>query len=180
MAMLELNDLLPPSFREEYWTFCGHEHAGLPLDTHYVVFEAYCDNVACDCKKLVASVCEIGADGEHIEEALAYIDYDWSSTKTRCLPSLAEGSPHTPLALQLLEAYKALVHSSEYSERIKRQYAQLKSLSLLATIQKTLPIRNTEKSIGRNELCNCGSGKKFKKCCLQKGSLENAVLSQVT
>lgn len=27
------------------------------------------------------------------------------------------------------------------------------------------PIRRTEKKIGRNELCPCGSGKKYKKCC---------------
>lgn len=29
------------------------------------------------------------------------------------------------------------------------------------------PIK-VEKVQGRNELCNCGSGKKFKKCCLLK------------
>ena len=27
--------------------------------------------------------------------------------------------------------------------------------------------------IGRNELCPCGSGKKYKKCCLRKG--KNAI-----
>ena len=32
-------------------------------------------------------------------------------------------------------------------------------------------IKNIEKKrkIGRNELCPCGSGKKFKKCCLGRG-----------
>lgn len=28
------------------------------------------------------------------------------------------------------------------------------------------PVRNSTRSIGRNDLCPCGSGKKFKKCCL--------------
>ena len=27
------------------------------------------------------------------------------------------------------------------------------------------PVRRVEKKIGRNELCPCGSGKKYKKCC---------------
>jgi preprotein translocase subunit SecA len=27
------------------------------------------------------------------------------------------------------------------------------------------PIRRTEKKIGRNQPCPCGSGKKYKKCC---------------
>jgi uncharacterized protein YecA (UPF0149 family) len=28
--------------------------------------------------------------------------------------------------------------------------------------------------VGRNEPCPCGSGKKFKKCCLEKQEAENA------
>ena len=32
--------------------------------------------------------------------------------------------------------------------------------------QSSIPEIKAEKKIGRNELCTCGSGKKFKKCCL--------------
>jgi len=32
------------------------------------------------------------------------------------------------------------------------------------------PIRRTEPKIGRNDPCSCGSGKKFKKCCMGKAS----------
>jgi hypothetical protein len=32
----------------------------------------------------------------------------------------------------------------------------------------TIPIRNTEAKLGRNDPCWCGSGKKFKKCHLGK------------
>jgi uncharacterized protein YchJ len=28
-------------------------------------------------------------------------------------------------------------------------------------------IRNTDKKVGRNDPCPCGSGKKYKKCCMQ-------------
>ena len=39
----------------------------------------------------------------------------------------------------------------------------LERLALLGTI----PTRETpQKSVGRNDPCPCGSGKKFKKCCL--------------
>lgn len=31
-----------------------------------------------------------------------------------------------------------------------------------------MPIVNTEPVIGRNDPCPCGSGKKYKKCCLIK------------
>jgi len=34
---------------------------------------------------------------------------------------------------------------------------------------KPEPIRHREKRVGRNEPCPCGSGKKFKNCCMRKG-----------
>ena len=35
--------------------------------------------------------------------------------------------------------------------------------------QKTEPIRNRQQHVGRNDPCTCGSGKKFKNCCMRKG-----------
>jgi preprotein translocase subunit SecA len=33
------------------------------------------------------------------------------------------------------------------------------------------PIRNREEKIGRNQPCPCGSGKKYKNCCMKAGSV---------
>jgi len=33
---------------------------------------------------------------------------------------------------------------------------------------KKQPVRNKDKKVGPNDPCPCGSGKKYKKCCLQK------------
>jgi len=35
---------------------------------------------------------------------------------------------------------------------------------------KAEPVRSRSQSPGRNEPCSCGSGKKFKKCCMRKGN----------
>jgi hypothetical protein len=35
--------------------------------------------------------------------------------------------------------------------------------------QKPTPFLRTEKQVGRNDPCPCGSGKKFKKCCIGRG-----------
>jgi preprotein translocase subunit SecA len=35
--------------------------------------------------------------------------------------------------------------------------------------RKIEPIRNREQRVGRNDLCPCNSGKKFKNCCMRKG-----------
>ena len=38
-----------------------------------------------------------------------------------------------------------------------------------ANYEAAEPIRNPLRDVGRNDPCPCGSGKKFKKCCLQAG-----------
>jgi SEC-C motif-containing protein len=35
--------------------------------------------------------------------------------------------------------------------------------------RKPAPFLRTEKPVGRNDPCPCGSGKKFKKCCMSRG-----------
>lgn len=37
-----------------------------------------------------------------------------------------------------------------------------------STFKRTDPIKREGKKIGRNDPCSCGSGKKYKKCCLKK------------
>jgi preprotein translocase subunit SecA len=34
--------------------------------------------------------------------------------------------------------------------------------------KKIEPIRNKQERVGRNDPCPCGSGKKFKNCCMRK------------
>ena len=36
---------------------------------------------------------------------------------------------------------------------------------------KKQPVRNKDKKVGPNDPCPCGSGKKYKKCCMQKDKL---------
>jgi preprotein translocase subunit SecA len=39
--------------------------------------------------------------------------------------------------------------------------------------KKREPVRNLAKKVGRNDPCPCGSGKKFKACCMRKQSAAN-------
>ena len=41
-----------------------------------------------------------------------------------------------------------------------------------ATVKKQ-PVRNAAKKVGPNDPCPCGSGKKYKKCCMQKDKMAN-------
>ena len=37
---------------------------------------------------------------------------------------------------------------------------------------KPAPVRTAAKTVGPNDPCPCGSGKKYKKCCMQKDKAE--------
>ena len=41
------------------------------------------------------------------------------------------------------------------------------------TAVKKVPIRNAAKKVGPNDPCPCGSGKKYKKCCMQKDKINS-------
>lgn len=166
-TMLQLNHLLPQDQWEPYWTLSSKEHPGLPENINYMIFEFYCTNNACDCQSLVAEIMALDEENGIIMKPLAQVRYDWSSEETRCYPSFAKGSPETPLAICLLDAYKNLIHNDEYQKRIEDQYTRVKKLALdqglkVTQHEKSLPA----KTIGRNDPCPCGSNKKYKKCCL--------------
>ena len=55
-------------------------------------------------------------------------------------------------------------------QEVKRQKVA-REVSTNGTSDKTVkqqPIRNKDKKVGPNDPCPCGSGKKYKKCCMQK------------
>ena len=57
------------------------------------------------------------------------------------------------------------------------QNDQMKRLEVLAQAWKkahTQKIRE-HKKVGRNDKCPCGSGKKYKNCCLESGKYENII-----
>ena len=50
---------------------------------------------------------------------------------------------------------------------VQHEIDHLNGMRILDRAQE-LTIRRTERKIGRNEKCPCGSGKKYKKCCIEK------------
>ena len=72
----------------------------------------------------------------------------------------------------LLEFENEAVHMFQAILVIAEYLYRIKEIDLLSNgevpSQLELPVIK-EKKIGRNEMCPCGSGKKFKKCCLGKG-----------
>ena len=60
-------------------------------------------------------------------------------------------------------------------QEIKRQKVAKETGTTAATKSevKKAPVRNKDKKVGPNDPCPCGSGKKYKKCCMQKDKMNS-------
>jgi hypothetical protein len=54
-----------------------------------------------------------------------------------------------------------------FSEKAEREREEARNAPPLPLFPPTEPVRNPMRGVGRNDPCPCGSGKKYKKCCLQ-------------
>ena len=59
------------------------------------------------------------------------------------------------------------------NQEVKREKVARETGTAAATktAVKKQPVRNAEKKVGPNDPCPCGSGKKYKKCCMQKDKM---------
>ena len=59
------------------------------------------------------------------------------------------------------------------NQEVKREKVAKETGTAAATktVVKKQPVRNAAKKVGPNDPCPCGSGKKYKKCCMQKDKL---------
>ena len=60
-------------------------------------------------------------------------------------------------------------------QEVKREKVAKETSTAAAgqTQVKKVPVRNAAKKVGPNDPCPCGSGKKYKKCCMQKDKLSD-------
>ena len=61
-----------------------------------------------------------------------------------------------------------LVQLRPTQELKRQQVAKETGTSAPDKSVKKQPVRNKDKKVGPNDPCPCGSGKKYKKCCMQK------------
>ena len=143
----------------------------LPNDTYGLV-EAYCDELDCDCRRVFLNVIS-----SNRQKLLATITFGWESEeyyakwmgnsdskiiKDLAGPALNQASQQSELAPALLEQVKAVLQDNNYVERLKRHYLMFKAK--INKEDKRIP--SSLPKVGRNDPCPCGSGRKYKKCCI--------------
>ena len=145
-------------------------------DDQYGLIESYCDEPDCDCRRVFFNVFALRR-----KEIVAVIAYGWESKKFYAEwlgdndpeiikelqgPILNTASRQSKLAPALLEKVKYILNDKNYVERLKRHYKMFKETIENEGLSKTVKVEPKEQ-IGRNAPCPCGSGKKYKKCCMK-------------
>ena len=159
---------------------------GIPAGS-YGFIEPYCPDPNCDCRRVMINVVE----EKQPTKFLASIGYGFDRQAQYAGPyldPLNEQCPYAEALMRLVE--RTALNDPAYAARLKRHYALVKQ----AAVDPTHPayeqlcqaaesddgwvsvqameerIRNRatgpkRRSVGRNDPCPCGSGKKYKHCC---------------
>jgi len=128
---------------------------------NYLIMDQYCLLPKCSCTDTIMSIfpaeISVGAPEEICRISLTYAKKYWAAHERRAFP-LSVKTVKSAIEDQLPDFYKKLHHrhmklKSIYAHCKKRNYATKQPLEV--------------PSVGRNDPCPCGSGKKYKKCCLK-------------
>lgn len=173
-------DLVDSEFRNIYAVEHMYDH--IPSD-NYAFVELFCHDADCDCHNTIIHVVT-----NNPYKLWAIIRYGWKSKSfynewmgggNLKLAELLAGisldalSPKNAISRELLQVFKNMItEDSKYGQRIQGHYAMFKDKIKKAEttqrshyVDKQLPPSSVLKT-KRNEQCSCGSGKKYKKCCL--------------
>lgn len=133
-------------------------------DKQYMVFDQFCLLPKCSCTDANLSIIDIDAIGKTGEElcsvSLNYRKRLWKKVEGYGF-SFPANSLKSAIEAQIPDIYEKLLARHI---RIKAIYAHCKKIHFRPKEPLQLP------RVGRNDPCPCGSGKKHKKCCLEKAS----------
>lgn len=128
-------------------------------DDVYFVEDYYCLVPNCPCASVGIEVTKLGEhDGEH--RALGQVSFD-----------LAEKPFDMQGADEAVAALRQLMDATDLPQRLIARHVQCRGIApavakKFSPAQRPAPVRRAK--VGRNEPCPCGSGKKYKKCCINE------------
>ncbi|MCP3893574.1 MAG: hypothetical protein GY706_02960 [Bacteroides sp.] len=133
----------------------------------YLLDEQYCVKPACNCSEVAVSLLDSSGnqEGAYLHDVpMIFLDY-----KTEKWSIERSGGEDAKLVSQVAKK----LNTGEYPLIFESHHARLKSLYRLYKKRhniSTTPVRANRK-VGRNDPCPCGSGKKYKRCCLGSSSI---------
>lgn len=180
MYLVPFYKLFPEVAGKETRVLTTFGHGGLPADS-YGLLEFYCPDPDCDCRRVLLNV----VSEKHLERGfLASISYGFDRDAEMAGPFLDPMNPQSEYAEMLLEHVEVALSDPRYVARLERHYAMVKEAAAdpthpayrwLAQLDVEIETEIIEPApappaqrVGRNDPCPCGSGKKYKHCCMRK------------
>lgn len=182
--MLPFDAVFPDLAKNEVRVIHAVRHDRLPKGT-YLFRELYCTEPRCDCRRVLLHVCWV--EGVRV---VATISYAFEPPKP---PSddppqmyLDPLNPQSDVSGVLFGMFEEMIRTDRaYHDRLVRHYEMWKQVvddpahpdhakvrndehddpSFRPAFPRQEPVRRTQPKVGPNELCPCGSGKKYKRCC---------------
>ncbi len=104
---------------------------------------------------------------EYKREGMKQFEQMWSSIGQRVTDLIfkMEQLPEDFVGSTWKEMAAVHEEAASMSDMARQQQAAIDGMS---QDEKIEPIRNVGKKVGRNDPCPCGSGKKYKQCCMKK------------
>jgi hypothetical protein len=139
----------------------GYFAAG--VDSSLLIADQYCWDPTCDCHKAVLTLVERVGTGDEEYVTLAVYRYNLKTKKTEVEPL----SPSVKRSAK--SVFREWLGDPNVHRALRFRYDYINAEfggKLLTERSIPSPVTKKAKKIGRNDPCSCGSGKKFKKCCL--------------
>jgi len=177
MILLPFNRIFPEIGERETRVIHIFKDDRVPCDS-YALMEYYCPEPESDCDCRKADITVINQRGETFarlscgwEEQTFYSNYFSEGADSLPDPCYAPLQPQSKYAWFFLEILQSLwTHDANYKARVKRHYEMIKQEAnkkdLLRLYGPEAIARKSERVAGRNDPCVCGSGIKYKKCCV--------------
>jgi hypothetical protein len=127
------------------------------LGNDFYVHDSYCINPLCECSEVTLNFKRQGDKDQSPDSGLVY-DYKSNLIKEN---ELDKEEAQEMIAILL----------SRDKEIFCKRHRELKKEVNPYILKRLCKKRISDVKIGRNEPCPCGSGKKYKKCCLDKRNL---------
>lgn len=134
-------------------------------DRRFQLDDLYCVKADCTCTDVAVGLRDLSAPHDAADRLFEapmpalFLNY---RTKTWRIENVGDEEP------QFLNRVAATLNTDAYAKLFQRHHERLKSLyrGYQARHPRHAAAIPARQSVGRNDRCPCGSGKKYKKCCL--------------
>ena len=126
-----------------------------------MVRDLYCITPGCSCKDVTLVFNEIGTD---IYNELGTVSIDLKRFRINNIKNLGTGTSTEELS----QLWKTFQKEPKLKKNLKTRQKEMKIIGPEIATLRTEKGFKPHSKVGRNDPCPCGSGAKYKKCCLNK------------